>query len=151
MRFRAFSMVKDNNAGDQMNPNNIESNAVPADGMVTITHVIYGLHAFTVVTGLLSPVLIVTAFLTGWPSLLAVILNYLKRSDARGTYLESHFRWQIRTFWFALLWVVLAWLLVFTLIGIPLAFVLASLTGLWVLYRVVRGWLRLNDKRAMLL
>ena len=134
-----------------MNPNNIDSNAVPADGMVTITHVIYGLHAFTVVTGLLSPVLIVTAFLTGWPSLLAVILNYIKRSDARGTYLESHFRWQIRTFWFALLWVVLAWLLVFTLIGIPLAFVLASLTGLWVLYRVVRGWLRLNDKRAMLL
>ena len=128
---------------------NVETHAAPPSGLVTITRVIYGLHAFTVVTGLLSPVLIVTAFLTGWPSILAVVLNYIKRSEARGTYLESHFRWQIRTFWFALLWVVLAWLLVFTLIGIPLAFALVSLAGLWVLYRVVRGWLRLNDKRAM--
>ena len=132
-----------------MSENNIESSTAPTSGLVTITHVIYGLHALTVISGLLTPMLIVTAFLTGWPSILAVVLNYIKRSEARGTYLESHFRWQIRTFWFALLWVVLAWLLVFTLIGIPLAFALASLAGLWVLYRVVRGWLRLNDKRAM--
>lgn len=128
---------------------NMEVGKLPADGLVTVTHVIYGLHAFTVVTGLLSPMLIVTAFLTGWPSILAVILNYIKRGEARGTYLESHFRWQIRTFWFALLWVIVAWLLVFTLIGIPLAIVLVSIVGLWVLYRVVRGWLRLNDKLAM--
>ena len=72
-----------------------------------------------------------------------------KRGEARGTYLESHFRWQIRTFWFALLWVVVAWLLVFTLIGIPLAIAVVSIAGLWVLYRVARGWLRLNDKLAM--
>ena len=121
----------------------------PAQSLVTITHVIYGLHAFTVITGLLTPMFIVTAFLTGWPSILAVVLNYIKRSEVRGTYLESHFRWQIRTFWFAMLWVVVAWLLVFTLIGIPVAFTLASLAGLWVLYRVVRGWLRLNDKGEM--
>ena len=132
-----------------MSENNTESSTAPASGLVTITHVIYGLHALTVISGLLTPMLIVTAFLTGWPSILAVVLNYIKRSEARGTYLESHFRWQIRTFWFALLWVVLSWLLVFTLIGIPLAFALASLAGLWVLYRVVRGWLRLNDKRVM--
>jgi len=132
-----------------MAENMIESGNAPADGLVTITHVIYGLHAFTVITGLLSPMLIVTAFLTGWPSILAVVLNYIKRSEARGTYLESHFRWQIRTFWFALLWVVVAWLLVFTLIGIPLAIAVVSIAGLWVLYRVARGWLRLNDKLAM--
>ncbi len=132
-----------------MAENMIESGKTPADGLVTITHVIYGLHAFTVITGLLSPMLIVTAFLTGWPSILAVVLNYIKRSEARGTYLESHFRWQIRTFWFALLWVVVAWLLVFTLIGIPLAIAVVSIAGLWVLYRVARGWLRLNDKLAM--
>ncbi len=132
-----------------MAENMIESGKKPADGLVTITHVIYGLHAFTVVTGLLSPMLIVTAFLTGWPSILAVVLNYIKRGEARGTYLESHFRWQIRTFWFALLWVVVAWLLVFTLIGIPLAIAVVSIAGLWVLYRVARGWLRLNDKLAM--
>ena len=132
-------------------PNNIieSGKLVPAEGLVTITHVIYGLHAFTVITGLLTPMFIVTAFITGWPSILAVVLNYIKRSDVRGTYLESHFRWQIRTFWFALLWVVLALLLAFTFIGIPLAFVLASGAGIWVLYRVARGWLRLNDKREM--
>lgn len=121
----------------------------PADGLVTVTHVIYALHAFTVLTGLLTPMFIVTAFLTGWPSILAVILNYLKRGEARGTYLESHFRWQIRTFWFALLWVMLAWLLVLSLIGIPLAFMAAIAAGVWVLYRVARGWLRLNDGLAM--
>ena len=48
---------------------------------------------------------VVGAFLTGWPSIIAVILNYVKRGDVRGTWLESHFRWQIRTFWFGLLWV----------------------------------------------
>jgi len=133
----------------KMAENMIESGNAPADGLVTITHVIYGLHAFTVITGLLSPMLIVTAFLTGWPSILAVVLNYIKRSEARGTYLESHFRWQIRTFWFALLWVVVAGLLMLTLIGIPLAIVVVSIAGLWVLYRVARGWLRLNDKLAM--
>lgn len=122
---------------------------LPADSLVTLTHVIYALHAFTVVTGLLTPALIVTAFLTGWPSIIAVILNYLKRDEARGTFLESHFRWQIRTFWFALLWVAIAWLLVFTLFGIPIAFSIFAITGLWVLYRITRGWLRLNDREAM--
>lgn len=128
---------------------NIEPRDVPPSGLVTITHVIYGLHAFTVVSGLLTPMFIVTAFLTGWPSILAVVLNYIKRGEVRGTYLESHFRWQIRTFWFALLWVVLSLLLAATLIGIPMAFVLATIAGIWVFYRVVRGWLRLNDKREM--
>ena len=121
----------------------------PADGLVTLTHVIYGLHAFTVITGLLTPMFIVTAFLTGWPSILAVILNYIKRNEASGTYLESHFRWQIRTFWFALVWVLVGWMLVFTLVGIPVAFMLAMGVGVWVLYRVARGWLTLNDKLAM--
>lgn len=132
-----------------MNENIITSEKMPAEGLVTLTHVIYALHGITVLTGLLTPVLIVTAFLTGWPSLLAVILNYVKRKDTRGTYLESHFRWQIRTFWFAVLWVIVAGLLVFTLIGIPVAFGLAFIVGIWVLYRVVRGWLRLNSQQAM--
>ena len=127
----------------------ITSDQPPADGLVTLTHVIYALHAMTVLTGLLTPVLIVTAFLTGWPSLLAVILNYVKRRETRGTYLESHFSWQIRTFWFAVLWVVLSGLLVLTLIGIPVAFMLASLAGIWVLYHVIRGWLRLNSRQTM--
>ena len=132
-----------------MSANNIELSTAPSSGLVTLTHVIYGLHALTVLTGLLTPVMIVTAFLTGWPSLLAVVLNYVKRSDTRGTYLESHFSWQIRTFWFAVFWVVLSGLMVITLIGIPVAFILVSIAGIWVLYRVIRGWLRLNSRQAM--
>lgn len=124
-------------------------NPRPADSLVTLTHVIYALHAFTVITGILSPAFILTAFLTGWPSILAVILNYLKRGEARGTYLESHFRWQIRTFWFALLWVAIAWLLIITLLGIPFAVAIFVIVGLWVLYRITRGWLRLIDRLEM--
>ena len=124
-------------------------NPRPADSLVTLTHVIYALHAFTVITGILSPAFILTAFLTGWPSILAVILNYLKRGEARGTYLESHFRWQIRTFWFALLWVAIAWLLIIPLLGIPFAVAIFVIVGLWVLYRITRGWLRLIDRLEM--
>ena len=123
--------------------------AVPSSGLVTLTHVIYGLHAFSAITGLLGAASVVIAFLSGWPSIIAVILNYVKRSDVRGTFLESHFRWQIRTFWFALLWVVIAAMLFITLIGIPIAWVLWVLVGLWVLYRIVRGWLTLLDGRPM--
>jgi uncharacterized membrane protein len=121
----------------------------PQDGLVTLTHVIYGLHAFSAVTGLLSPAFILTAFLTGWPSIIAVILNYLKRDEAYGTYLQSHFRWQIRTFWFALLWLIVMILLIFTFIGIPFAWVIGVVTGIWVLYRILRGWLRLADAQPM--
>lgn len=123
--------------------------ALPGDHLIRLSHVIYALHAFTVITGMLTPAFIVTAFVTGWPSLIAVILSYLKRGEARGTFLASHFQWQIRTFWFALLWGLIAVLLAITLIGIPFALVLALIVGFWVMYRVVRGWLNLNDRRAM--
>lgn len=119
------------------------------EGQVLVTWLVYGLHGVSALGGILSPALVVTAFLSGWPSIVAVILNYVRRSDVRGTWLDSHFRWQIRTFWFALLWVGVALLLAATLIGIPFALVLAWVTGLWVLYRIVRGALRLMDARAM--
>ena len=61
------------------------SGLVPREGLVTLAHVIYGLHAFSAVMGLLTPAMIVTAFITGWPSIIAVILNYVKRGEARGT------------------------------------------------------------------
>ncbi len=86
---------------------------------------------------------------SGWPSLIAVILNYVKRSDVRGTFLESHFRWQIRTFWFALLWTVIAGLFFVTFVGIPLAVAIVAFVGLWVLYRIIRGWLALISERSM--
>ena len=124
-------------------------NSTQQDGLVRLTHIIYGLHAFSALMGVISSAAIVTAFLTGWPSILAVILNYAKRSEVRGTFLESHFRWQIRTFWFALLWVVVAAFLFVTVILIPLAWLVAVITGLWVLYRIGRGWLALNEGRAI--
>ncbi len=123
--------------------------AEPGPGLTRLTHLIYALHAFTVLTGLLTSAFIVTAFVTGWPSLIAVVLNYLKRGEVRGTWLESHFRWQLRTFWFALLWLLTGLFLALSLIGIPVAVALFVMVGLWVLYRVARGWLRLNDRRPM--
>lgn len=121
----------------------------PNEGLVRLTHIIYALHGFSAVMGVISSAAVVTAFLTGWPSILAVILNYAKRREARGTYLQSHFRWQIRTFWYALLWVVIAVFLFVTIIGIPFAWLIVVLTGIWVLYRIVRGWLALNDGREV--
>jgi uncharacterized membrane protein len=122
---------------------------VPREGLVTLAHVIYGLHAFSALTGMLSPAMIITAFLTGWPSIIAVILNYVKRSDVRGTWLDSHFSWQIRTFWFALLWLTLGAVLFITVVGIPFAVVLWFATGIWVLYRIIRGWLALSSQKAL--
>lgn len=126
-----------------------QASLMPKDGMIKLTHVMYGLHAFSALTGLVSTAFIVTAFLSGWPSIIAVVLNYMNQGEVRGTYLESHFRWQLRTFWFALLWVVVAMALAFTLIGIPVAIILAAGVGIWVLYRLVRGWSALGAERPI--
>ncbi len=125
--------------------------AEPRASLITLTHVIYGLHAFSLVTGIITAATVVGAFLTGWPSIIAVILNYVKRSEARGTWLASHFRWQIRTFWFGLLWVALCVLFVVATLGIGLliAWLPLGVVGLWFIYRVGSGWLRLIDRRPM--
>jgi uncharacterized membrane protein len=121
----------------------------PLSGLRAWTHVIYALHAWTVLTGLATAMFIVAAFLFGWPSLVAVLLNYVKRSEAAGTMLESHFRWQIRTFWIAAAWVLLGAILWLTLLLIPLAILLWVGTGIWVVYRVARGWIALADGRPV--
>ncbi len=130
------------------------STIIPREGLVTLTHAIYGLHAFSAVMGVLGSALIVTAFLTGWPSIIAVILNYVKRYDVRGTFLASHFSWQIRTFWYALLWLVIV-----SIISTPLILLLGlgfltfiagmALVGIWVLYRIIRGWIALSANQPM--
>jgi uncharacterized membrane protein len=121
----------------------------PEQRLVNLTYIIYALHTFSALTGVLTSAFVITAFLTGWPSIIAVILNYVYRDDSFGTYLDSHFAWQIRTFWYALLWMVIAIVLMMTIIGIPLGILLMVGVGLWVLYRIARGLLRLNDKRPM--
>ena len=123
----------------------------PSGPLYNWTQAIYALHAFSLLTGIIGTATIVGAFLTGWPSLIAVILNYVKRSEVRGTWLESHFRWQIRTFWYGLLWVGLCILfVVLTLgIGILIAWLPLVVVGLWFVYRIARGWLALRDGRPM--
>jgi uncharacterized membrane protein len=115
------------------------------------TQFIYGLHAFSLLTGILGAATVFGAFLTGWPSIIAVILNYVKRGDVRGTWLESHFLWQIRTFWYGLLWVSLClFFILATLgVGILIAWLPLSIVGLWFIYRIIRGWLALNARRPM--
>ena len=119
--------------------------------LVNWTQIIYALHTFSLLTGILGAATIVGAFLTGWPSIIAVILNYVKRSDVRGTWLESHFRWQIRTFWYGLLWVALcvAFIVLTLGLGLIIAWLPLGIVSIWFVYRIVRGWLALRERRAM--
>ncbi len=117
--------------------------------LVTLTHVIYALHAASLTIGIVGAASIVGAFLFGVPSIIAVVLNYVRRSDVRGSYLESHFRWQIRTFWFAFLWASLGGILLLTIVLFPVSFAIWGVLAIWVIYRVARGWLNLREERAM--
>lgn len=128
----------------------------PDPSLVSYTHAIYALHALSVLIGLTSPATVVGSFVFGLPSILAVIMNYARRSEVRDTYLEEHFRWQIRTFWFALLWMAVAALVSVPLVlalglGILTFFVAAMVVGAWVVYRVLRGWLALRESRPPVL
>jgi uncharacterized membrane protein len=126
----------------------------PADAsLVSYTHLIYALHSLSVLIGLTSAWTIVGSFIFGLPSIIAVIMNYVRQSDVRGTFLESHFRWQIRTFWFALLWVIvivaLSLPLMLIVVGFFTAWIGFVLLGIWVIYRIIRGWLALRDHRPV--
>jgi uncharacterized membrane protein len=121
------------------------------NSLVKWTHFIYALHAFSLITGILGAATVFGAFLTGWPSIIAVVLNYVKRSEVRGTWLDSHFRWQIRTFWFGLLWisVCLAFVVLTLGIGILIAWLPIAIISVWFIYRIVRGWMALSAARPM--
>jgi uncharacterized membrane protein len=121
--------------------------------LVRTTHITYALHAVGLALGIFGASTIVGAFL-GLPSVAALIINYVKRGDVRGTWLESHFTWQIRTFWW-----VLAWAVAIVLVSAPLVLLLGlglvtgwvglAVLGLWAIYRIARGWMRLNDRQPM--
>ena len=121
----------------------------PQVNLVLLTNIIYALHALSVIMGLIGSAFVITTFLTGWPSIIAIIINYTKRSAVRDTYLDSHFNWQIRTFWFAFLWMIFAVLLFITVLGIALSYIITVGAGIWISYRIIRGWLALNEGRAM--
>lgn len=97
----------------------------------SITMVIYALQA--------------ASFFVGLTFLVAVVVNYIKRDDVRGTWLESHFRWQIRTFWYCLLWGLVGALLSAVVIGF---FILVA-NAIWVIYRIAKGWINLADNKPM--
>ena len=123
------------------------------EGLVAWTHVIYGLHALAVLIGVTSAVTVVGAFVFSLPSIVAVVLSYLKRGEAAGTFLESHYRWLIRTFWFAVLWgaiaIVITLVLVLTIVGILVAWLPVLVVGVWLIYRIARGWLALKDGKGL--
>jgi uncharacterized membrane protein len=123
---------------------------VTVDGsLLSYTHVMYALHSLAVLIGVTTFHTIIGSFIGSLPSIVAVIMNYVRRSATHGTFLESHFRWQLRTFWFAVLWVCLAALAFVTIIGIPAALLGLLALAIWIIYRLARGWLALRDKKAL--
>jgi uncharacterized membrane protein len=127
----------------------------PVDpSLISYTHWMYALHALAAVIGISTPAFIATAFVFSIPSFIAVIMNYVKRNDVRGTWLDSHFSWQLRTFWWAALWIAVISVISFPLIllfglGLITMWIGIAVVGLWILYRVIRGWLALKDRRAI--
>ena len=125
----------------------------PAESLVTITHAVYALHTLGLVVGAFGTASVIGMFLFGWPSIIAVIINYVKRSDVRGTYLDSHFSWQIRTFWWAMLWAVIiaivGFVLAIVVVGVAIWIIGFFALGIWAIYRIARGWLALKDGRPM--
>ena len=97
-----------------------------------ITQVVYALQALS--------------FLWGVTAIIGVVINYVKRDDVRGTLLENHFNWQIRTFWWGLLWGVIGFALIFVFVGFFILFA----AWVWMIYRVVKGWLKLNENKPVL-
>lgn len=101
------------------------------ESLKKITLLIYILYAF--------------AYFAGITAIIGIVINYIKREEVVGTWLESHFRWQMRTFWYGLLWAVIGLLTTFILVG----FLILFANCIWMLYRVIKGWLYFNDNKPM--
>ncbi|KVP88754.1 hypothetical protein WL02_19475 [Burkholderia ubonensis] len=102
------------------------------NGLRTLTHVLYGLYAVHWLTG-------------GVTGLIAIIINYVKRGDTAGTPYADHFEWQIRTFWRALI----AYVIGFALLFVGIGFLVLGAVWIWTLYRIIKGWLYLNDNKVL--
>ena len=126
---------------------------LPEPRLVSYTHWRYALHARAAFIGIVSSAAVALQFVFGIPSIIAIVMNYVRVGEVRGTWLESHFAWQRRTFWFALLWVSIVFVLSLPLFLILIGFLTFGvgvlLIGLWVIYRVARGWLRLRDAQPI--
>lgn len=113
----------------------------------------YALFGTAAVVGLVSSGFHLIAPLVGLIGIAGLIVAYVKRDDARGTWVESHLRWLIRTFWFSFLWAVVGWIVLIVLgiilIGIPIALLIWAAAAIWVMYRVIRGYLLFKDSRPI--
>ena len=114
-----------------MNSELTTSDSEKMKSLKTVTFVVYILYALS--------------YFAGITAIVGIIINYVKKEDVAGTWLESHFRWQIRTFWFGLLWAAIGGLTLFFLIGAAILFA----NFCWIIYRIVKGWLNLNDGKPM--
>jgi uncharacterized membrane protein len=121
----------------------------PMPSVLSVAHLVYALHTLAIVVGIVGAATVIGSFVGSVPSIVAVIFNYAKRGDARGTWIASHYRWQIRTFWFTLLWALIGWALVITIIGMVVGVPILIALTLWLIYRIGRGWLRLRDRQPM--
>ena len=126
-----------------------DTDSDPPHSALVAAHLVYGLHAVAIGLGIVGSATVIGGFVGSLPSIIAVIISYVKRGAARGSWAASHFRWQIRTFWFALLWLLVAVLLIVTLVGAPVGLGLLATVTLWLIYRIARGWLRLLGNQAM--
>ena len=116
---------------------------------VNATLIVYALFAIAAIAGIVGHGLLVGAPLFTIIGIIGVVIAYVSRNDARGTWLESHVSWLIRTFWWSLLWTMIGWIFAVTVIGIPVAWVVWVATTIWVLYRVVKGYLRFHQSQPV--
>jgi uncharacterized membrane protein len=125
----------------------------PSQSLISTTLLVYALFGVAAVAGLVSSGFPLVAPLVGLVGIIGLILAYVKRGDAAGTWLQSHYRWLIRTFWFSLLWGLLGGLVLVTLglilIGIPIAFCIWIAATIWVMYRLIRGYVLFNDSKPV--
>ncbi len=130
-----------------------QSTSAVSTAPITAGVLAYALFALAAVLSIASSGLPLIAPVFGLLGIVGVIVCYVKRDDATGTWVASHLTWLIRTFWWSLLWSVVGWMIMLTLglilIGIPIAFGIWFVSGVWVLYRVVKGYLAFKDSRAI--
>lgn len=112
---------------DTANDNGLHIELKKKEDLRTLTHIVYGLYS--------------VSFFLGITALIAIVLNYIKREEVRGTLYESHFIWQMRTFWWTLLWLSIGFVLTIVLIGFAVLFI----NTIWVIYRIAKGWLLLSE------
>jgi uncharacterized membrane protein len=126
---------------------------VPPPSLITATLIVYALFGAAAVVAIVSHGFPPVAPLGGIIGLIGIIMAYVKRGDATGTWLASHYRWLIRTFWFSLLWgcigAIIFVLLAIVVIGIIIGAAIWIATALWVIYRIIRGYLLFKDSKPV--